>query len=162
MKKCKLLLAGFVFLFAFSSASLSFGAGWPFFVMIWEEQGQDDPYYILIKFDQNQFSQNQAETLSQFVVGMAEEIPGDDYGIKYTALSAADLAKLGLGDADYVREVLTSAGWDHVFIDLTIKSAPVAGAENYNMDIFYYDAIEKGSTYILSLGIPNYWLSYID
>ncbi|MFO8083123.1 MAG: hypothetical protein R6U27_02235 [Desulfobacterales bacterium] len=162
MKKFKFLLSSVVFFIAVTFASLSFGGGRPLFIMVWDEYGAEDPYYILVKFDQNQFAQNEAEALSQFVVGMAAYLPADDYGMNYAALSPNELAGYGLGDADYVKQIMTSAGWDYAFIDLTMKPSPAANATNYNMDIFYYDAADKLNTYILSLGIPNYWLAYIN
>lgn len=159
MRKLKLLVSGLVFFIAVGLASSSFGAGRPFFLMVWDDY---DTYYVLVKFNQNQINQNEAEMLSQLVTSMASMLPADDYGMKYATLTPSQLASYGLGDADYVKQIMTQAGWDYVFIDFTKKAAPVAGATNYNMDIFFYDAYDRLNTYMLSVGIPTYWLEMLN
>lgn len=156
MKKVKFLLFSLVFFLAAGSASLSFGAGRPLFIMIWDEI---DTYYVLVKFDQNQFSQNDAESLSQFLVSLSTMLPADDLGMNYAVLSPNEMVGHGLGDADVVKWTLGELGWDHIFIDLTQKAAPVARITNYNMDIYYSDAYLKQDDYLMSVGIPSYLLA---
>jgi hypothetical protein len=86
-------------------------------------------------------------------------LPVDELGMNYAVLSPNDMAAHGLGDADVVKWTLGELGWDHLFIDLTQKAAPVAGVTNYNLDIYYSDAYYKKDDYILSLGLPNYLLT---
>ncbi|MFW5730837.1 MAG: hypothetical protein ACOCPN_04400 [Desulfonatronovibrionaceae bacterium] len=157
MKNLKLFAAALAMFFMLGTASSVSASGWP---MLMGVSDGSDTDFVLVKFDQNQFSASQAESLSQLFMSMMQLFSVSDLGYSVQAYTPNQLAEMNLGDADVVKWAMGDLGWGYIFVDFTQKQAPVSSITNYNMDVFYHEAGEAQDTYMMSVGFPNYWLSY--
>lgn len=151
MKRFKGFLFFVVLLCVLGVASSSFAAGRAMGILISDEEGTE---YVLVKFDQNQFSQADAQAISQLLLALISDFELDEV----LMISPDEMQAMGMGDADMVKNWLVAMGFDHLFIDVTMKPSPVPEVNNYNLDAYFYIASEGYDMYLLSIGIPEYWM----
>ncbi|MFW6224410.1 MAG: hypothetical protein ACOC4R_01990 [Bacteroidota bacterium] len=151
MKKLKTLIVAAAIFFMLGAASSASASGHPLLMGVTDGQ---EVYYILVKFDQNQFSLQEAQYMSQYLGQMTGA--SGQLGYQTVVVTPYELidANPQLGDADLVKGAMKQLGWISVFIDLSYKQAPVAEITNLNMDMSLYPYMGK-EMYLMSLGINN-------